>query len=153
MHIRIREDEIYDILRAYHDEPCGSHFAECRTGHKVLQLGYYWPTIFKDAKNYVQACDSYQRMGYLGQADEMLLQPQLVVKPFERWALNFVGPFNSPSNQKFYMLVTTDYVTKWVEAVALSRAMEESVINFLFELFVQYGLPREVITDGGAHNS
>ena len=53
MHIHrcIREDDIYDILRACHDEPCGGHFLDRRMGHKVLQMGYYWPTIFKDAKN------------------------------------------------------------------------------------------------------
>eukprot|EP00253_Pinus_taeda_P005467 PITA_05467 len=46
----IREDEIFDILKACHDGPCGGHFAEKRTTHKVLQIGYYWSTIFKDAK-------------------------------------------------------------------------------------------------------
>lgn len=39
-------------------------------------------------------------------------------------------------------------MTKWVEAVALPREIEETMINFLFEIFVWYGLPREVITDG-----
>ena len=68
MHIGrcIREDEIYEILQACHDEPCGGHFADRITGHKVLQLGYYWPMIFKDAKKYVQACDSYQKIGWKG---------------------------------------------------------------------------------------
>lgn len=43
MHIRrcVPEDEIFDILKACHDGPCGGHFAERRTGHKVLQTGYY----------------------------------------------------------------------------------------------------------------
>jgi hypothetical protein len=133
-----------------HDEPCGRHFADHRTGHKVLQMGYYWPSIFKDAKKYVQACDNCQRMGRPGQADEIPLQPQVVMEPFERWALDFVGPFNPKSNQKDYILVATDYMTKWVEAVALPNATEEVVIKFLFELFVCYGLPREVIMDGGS---
>ena len=79
----------------------------------------------------------------------MPLRPQLVIEPFERWALDFVGPINPPSNQKTYILVATEYVTKWVEAEALPRATEESVIQFLFHLFVRYGLPREVVTDGG----
>eukprot|EP00253_Pinus_taeda_P022646 PITA_22646 len=63
MHIRrcVREDEIFDILKGCHDGPCGGHFADRRTGHKVLQIGYYWPIIFKDAKKFVQACDSCQR--------------------------------------------------------------------------------------------
>lgn len=54
----IREDEIFDILKACHDRPCGGNFAKCRIAHKVLHTGYYWPTIFKDAKKFVQACDS-----------------------------------------------------------------------------------------------
>ena len=46
-------------------------------------------------------------------------------------------------------MVATEYVTKWVEAVALPRAIEETMINFIFEIFLRYGLPREIITDGG----
>lgn len=79
----------------------------------------------------------------------MPLQPQLVIEPFEWWALDFVGPFNPPSNQKSYILVATDYVTKWVKIVAFPRATKETVINFIFKIFVRYGLPREVITDEG----
>jgi len=52
-------------------------------------------------------------------------------------------------NQKKYILVATEYVTKWVEAEALPRAIEDSVIQFLFNIFVRYGLPRDIITDGG----
>jgi hypothetical protein len=113
-------------------------------------MGYYWPSIFKDAKKYVQACDSCQRMGQPSQANEMPLQAQIVAEPFEIWALDFVGPFNPKSNQKAYILVEIDYMTKWVEAEALSNATEEEVIKFLFKLFVRYGLTKEVITNGGS---
>jgi hypothetical protein len=64
--------------------------------------------------------------------------------------LDFVGPFNPKSNQKAYILIAMDYMTKWVEADALPNATEEVVIKFLFKLFVRYGLPRELITDGGS---
>eukprot|EP00253_Pinus_taeda_P028690 PITA_28690 len=144
----VRQDEIFDILKACHEQPCGGHFADRRTANKVLHAGYYWPTIFKDAKKFVQACDSCQRAGRSSHSDEMPLKPQLIIKPFERWALDFVGPINPPSNQKTYILVATEYVTKWVEAEALPRATEESVIQFLLHLFVCYGLPREIIIDG-----
>ena len=59
----------------------------------------------------------------------MPLNPQVVLEPFDRWALDFIGPINPPSNQKVYILVCTDYMTKWVEAKALHRATEEAVIN------------------------
>ena len=47
------EDEIFHILKSCHDEPCGGHFADSRKGHKALRMGYYWPTLFRDAKIYV----------------------------------------------------------------------------------------------------
>jgi len=72
-----------------------------------------------------------------------------VIETFERWALDFIGPIKPSSHQKSYILVATEYVTKWVELVALPTAIEQTVIIFLFKNFVQYGLPREVITDGG----
>ena len=80
----------------------------------------------------------------------MPLNPHIVLEPFERWALDFVGPINPPSNKNVYIVVYTDYMNKWVEAKELHRATEEEVINFLFEdIFIRFGVPRELVTDGG----
>jgi hypothetical protein len=78
------------------------------------------------------------------------LKAQIFIEPFERWELDFIGPFNPKSNQKAYILVATNYMTKWVEAEALPNATKEVIIKFILKLFVRYGLPREVITDGGS---
>ena len=84
-------------------------------------------------------------------SDEMPLQPQLQIEPFEKWALDFVGTINPPSRQKVCILVCTDYVTKWVEAKALPKATEDAVANFLYEdIFVRFGVPWEIVTDQGA---
>ena len=80
----VREDEILDILKACHDEPCGGHFADKRTAYKILSLGYFWPSLFKDAKQYVKRCDSCQRVGKPTLSNEMPLQPQVLIKPFEK---------------------------------------------------------------------
>eukprot|EP00253_Pinus_taeda_P016892 PITA_16892 len=65
-----------DILKECHDEPCGGHFADKRTTYKILSLGYFWPSLFKDAKQYVKRCDSCQRVGKPTLSNEMPLQPQ-----------------------------------------------------------------------------
>jgi hypothetical protein len=146
----VREDEMHEILKAFHDGPCGGNFSDKRTTYKILQSGYYWPTIFKDAKKYVASCDDCQRMGKPTSADEMPLQTQVVIKPFEKWALDFIGPINPMSRRKRYILVCTDYVTKWVEAKSLYSANEQSVVDFLFEeIFTHFGVPREIVTDQG----
>ena len=80
----------------------------------------------------------------------MYLQPQLVVEPFDRWDLDFVGPIRPHSKQKAYILVCTNYKTKWVEAVALVKANDQAVIDFLYgEIFTRFGVPKEVVTNGG----
>eukprot|EP00253_Pinus_taeda_P032423 PITA_32423 len=147
----VREDEMPDILKACHDEPCSGHFANKRTAYKILSLGYYWPSLFKDAKQYVKRCDSCQRVGKPTPSNEMPLQLQVLIEPFEKWALDFTGPINPPSKQKKYILVCTDYVTKWVEAKALFSATENPVVNFLYEdIFTRFGVPREIVTNQGS---
>ena len=49
----VREDEIHSILKSWHDEPCGGDFGDKRTGHKALRMGYFYPTIFQNARKYV----------------------------------------------------------------------------------------------------
>ena len=72
-------------------------------------------------------------------------------KPFEKWALNFVGPISPMSRKKMYILVCTEYVTKWVEAKSLFRATEKSVVKFMYEeIFTRFGVPREIVTDQGS---
>ena len=87
----VREDEVFEILKACHEEPCRGHFANKRTGHKVLSIGYYWPTIFQDAKNFVKGCDSCQRMGQPLKSNEMSLQPKTVIEPLKKWAMDLQG--------------------------------------------------------------
>ena len=81
----------------------------------------------------------------------MPLQPQVLIEPFEKWALDFVKPIDLPSQGKRYILVCIDYVTKWDEGNALTRATEQSLVNFLFEdTFTKFGVPREIVTNQGA---
>eukprot|EP00253_Pinus_taeda_P035741 PITA_35741 len=144
----VTKDEMPDILKACHDELCGGHFADKRTAYKILSLGYYWPSLFKDEKQYVKRCDSCQRVGKLTPSNKMPLQPEVLIEPFEKWALDFIGPISPPSKQKKYILVSTDYVIKWVEAKALFSATENSVVSFLYEdIFTRFGVPREIVTD------
>ena len=73
-----------------------------------------------------------------------------MIKPFEKCALHFVGPISPMSRKKKYILVCMDYVTKWVEAKALFRATEKSVVEFIYEeIFTWFGVPREIVTDQG----
>jgi len=83
-------------------------------------------------------------------SDEMPLQPQVSIEPFEKGALDFVRPISPISNEKKYILVCTDYVTKWVDTKSLYVATEKVVVEFLFEdIFPRFGVSHEIVTDQG----
>ena len=65
--------------------------------------------------------------------------------------MDFVGPINPPSKQKSYIIVCTDYLTKWVETKGIKAVTEEKVDKFLREnIFYKFGYPRELATDQGS---
>ena len=63
------------------------HHTGDRTAHKVLQSGFYWPTLFKDARKFVLSCDECQRIGNISRRQEMPMNYSLVIEPFDVWAL------------------------------------------------------------------
>nr|GFA11563.1 hypothetical protein [Tanacetum cinerariifolium] len=63
--------EALDILKACHNGPTGGHLGANLTTKKVFDAGFFWPTIYKDAHEFVKNCDSCQRQGKNSQRDEM----------------------------------------------------------------------------------
>ncbi|KAE8648414.1 hypothetical protein Csa_008567, partial [Cucumis sativus] len=45
--------------------------------------GYFWPTLFQDARNFVVNCDQCQRTGNMARCDEMPQQPILEIRSFD----------------------------------------------------------------------
>ena len=75
----------------------------------------------------------------------------MALTPFDKWGKAFIGPIDLPSNGKSYVLVYTDYLTKWVEVKAMKHASDHKVAEFLYEeIFTHYGVPKELVTDQGA---
>ncbi|GJV50772.1 reverse transcriptase domain-containing protein [Tanacetum coccineum] len=45
--------EAFDILKACHSGPTGGHYGANYTAKKIFDSGFYWPTIYKDAHDFV----------------------------------------------------------------------------------------------------
>ncbi|XP_016681318.1 uncharacterized protein [Gossypium hirsutum] len=120
-----------------------------RTVAKVLQYGFYWPNMLKDAHELFQAYDHCERTGNLSIRYEMPLQTILEVKLFDVWGIHFMGPF-PPSWGNVYIVV--DYVSKWVKVVAIPTNNAKSVLKFLHKnIFTRFGIPCALISDEGSH--
>ncbi|GJV79956.1 reverse transcriptase domain-containing protein [Tanacetum coccineum] len=142
--------EALDILEACHNGPTGGHHGANLTAKKIFDSGFFWPTIYKDAHEFVKNCDSCQRQGKTSQRDEMPQNSIQVCEIFDVWGIDFMGPFPSSRGNK-YILVAVDYLSKWVEAKALPTNDARVVCKFLKSLFARFGAPRAIISDRGTH--
>ncbi|MCO5595571.1 hypothetical protein L7F22_049616 [Adiantum nelumboides] len=148
------EDEYLYILQEAHMGVAGGYFFGELTARKVLQSGYWWPTLFKDASLFAKGCDECQRYKTTQRKDRMPLHPIKVTQPFQKWGLDFVGPISSAARntQSRYIIVATDYVTKWAEAKASRKADAITTAKFLFEnIIARFGCPFEIVSDNGTH--
>lgn len=58
---------------------------------------------------------------------------------------------NASSRQKRFILVLTDYFTKWVEAEAYASITDKEVHKFVWEnIICRHGLPYEIVTNNGS---
>ncbi|CAN6718909.1 unnamed protein product [Malus baccata var. baccata] len=147
----VNESEFQSILTFCHSYACGGHFGTQRTALKVLECGFYWPTIFRDARTFCLTCDCCQRMGNISAKDQMPQNPILSVEIFDVWGIDFMGPF--PSSHGFlYILLAVDYVSKWVDAKATRTNDSKVVAEFVkSNIFARFGMPRVLISDGRSH--
>ena len=147
----VPKGEQQGILSHYHENECGGHVASQKTAMKVLQYGFYWPSLFKDAHSMCRECYKCQWLGKISCRHMMPLNLILVVELFNVWGIDFMGPFPY-SFGYVYILVGVDYVSKWVEAVPCRAADHRMVLKFLKEnIFSIFGVPKAIISYGGSH--
>ncbi|GJX48575.1 reverse transcriptase domain-containing protein [Tanacetum coccineum] len=144
----VHGQEVVDILTACHNGPTRGHHGANYIAKKVFDSGFYWPTIYRNAYNMVNSCDSCQRQGKISQRDEMPQNAIQVCEIFDVWGIDFIGSFPSSRGNK-YILVAVDYFSKWVKAKALPTNDARVVVKSLKYLFARFGTPRAIISDCG----
>ncbi|GJZ83155.1 reverse transcriptase domain-containing protein [Tanacetum coccineum] len=75
--------ETLEILAHCHSGPTGGHHSANVTAKKVYKSGFYWPSVFKDANEYVRRCDTCQRSGNISSRNEMPQNNIQVCKVFD----------------------------------------------------------------------
>ncbi|GJR89048.1 reverse transcriptase domain-containing protein [Tanacetum coccineum] len=137
--------EAFDILKACHSGPTGGHYGANYTAKKVFDSGFYWPTIYKDAHDFVTQCDICQRQGKISQRDEMPQNSiQVLQNLCDMWALTY-GPFPSSRWEQIYTSWAVElFYSKWYEApkAALLHHDARDVVNFLNHSSPRFGAPR-----------
>ncbi|KAK1371593.1 hypothetical protein POM88_037685 [Heracleum sosnowskyi] len=99
--------------------------------HKITRLGFYWPNMIANAKDYVKKCERCQKHAHMVRKPPEMLTSVNSPIPFVIWDMDVFGPFLVASAQRKFLIVVIDYFTKWIEAKPLAKIITKQVLQFL----------------------
>lgn len=140
-----------EILLQTHDGPLGGHFGFKKTFEKI-KIHYWWPLMYTQIQDWCATCDSCLRRKRPFGQKKAPLQPIPIGMPFERVAMDILGPLPETESHNKYVLVFSDYRSKWPEAACLPSIEAPRVAQALFDLIItRHGAPTTLLSDRGTN--
>nr|XP_033517591.1 uncharacterized protein LOC117281855 [Nicotiana tomentosiformis] len=122
-----RTAQIEYVMREVHEGHCENYAGGRSLVKTLIRAGYYWPKVEEDAEIFVAECDKCQRYDNNMHRPAKLLHTVISPWPFMKWGMDIVGPLPQAKGKVRFLLVLTDYFSKWVEAGAFKqKRLEES---------------------------
>ncbi|XP_026450906.1 uncharacterized protein LOC113351050 [Papaver somniferum] len=138
------------IMKSNHYGDPGNHSGTRSLALKTRTQWYFWPYMHKDAKDISTRCEACQRFGKRIHAPYTRLNSVLSVWPFAMWGIDIVGPFVIGTMERRYLIVATNYFTKWVESKALQHTRVGDVYDFILEhIIFRFGIPIMIVSYNG----
>lgn len=140
---------IYTVLQQLHSSPSGGHLGFFKTLEKVRSR-FYWPGQRHDIEDWCRACEQCAARKSPPRRNRAPMQQMLAGGPFQRVAMDILGPLPLTDRGNKYILVLGDYFTKWVEAFPLPNMEANTIANTFVSHFVsRFGAPDVLHTDQG----
>ncbi|XP_013634263.1 PREDICTED: uncharacterized protein LOC106339939 [Brassica oleracea var. oleracea] len=136
------------FLVELHEGDCGSHSSGRSLVLRAKRARYYWPTMAEDTNQKARLCDKCQRHAPVSKLPLENLMSISSPWPFRKWSMDIVGKFPMAPGQKVFLLIVTDYFSKWVEAEVLSKITDLQIRKFIWKhVITWFGVPEKIITD------
>ena len=134
-----------------HDAQTAGHLGIKRTLFKLHNSCYYWRKMRQCVQDYVSSCDVCEERKQPKRKKRAVMKTHLSGEPCERIAVDITGPFPKSDNGYSYLLVVSDYFTKFMEMYPLVNIEAETVSEVIFKGWIKrYGCPGVIHSDQGA---
>lgn len=138
------------ILTLGHTIPWAGHLGKRKTIARIRKY-FYWPGMNAEVTQYCKSCPECQKVSLHGPSRVPLQPLPIVGTPFERLGMDVVGPVERSRQGNRFMLVVTDYATRYPEVFPLKSIKARYVATCLVQLFSRVGFPAEILTDQGTN--
>ena len=130
-----------NILREYHDKRTAGHLGINKTIARIKSK-FYWPGLSKDVKRYVNGCDVCARRKPSFTSQKAPMQIVQNGFPMDRLATDIMGELPLTESGNRYILVVSDYFTRWAECYPMPNMEAKTVAKIIVEQFIaRFGVP------------
>lgn len=140
-----------NIIKKNHDDPLAAHFGVFKTLKRVTEF-FYWPGMRRDVTRYIARCNvclankvpPFRQPGLMGQSKK-------VYYPWQLLSADLIGPLPRSSHGHTFILVISDWFTKFTLVFPLRTATAAAIVNILEnQVFLIYGVPQTIVCDNGS---
>ena len=139
------------IIERFHDHKLGGHLGISKTLGRIAAR-YYWPKMRSDVSSYIRSCVScVKRKPYGGKTAPLQpIAPTTFI--WQKLAMDIVGPLPETYAGNRYILVMSEYTTRYMIGAALRDQKASTVASaFILNVVLRYGSPTEILTDQGTN--
>jgi transposase InsO family protein len=140
----IPKDNIKLILMRRHDE--NGHLGTLRTMSGLRD--FWWPTMVKDVKEYVETCIECQAMNTNPWQTNRPQKAQNCLVLFEEFSVDTIGPVKESTSGEKHLMIVMELATRFVRGFALKDIKAATMGEKLIGIFTVFGYPRILRTDG-----
>jgi hypothetical protein len=135
-----------NILQQCHDARTSGHLGLNKTLERVRER-FYWTGLQNNVRSYVLGCPQCRKRKNRA-AGKSYMQLDQTGLPIERVATDIMGPLPETTDGHKYILVVSDYFTKWTEEYPLKNIEASTVADVIVEQFIsRFGLPEVIHSD------
>lgn len=146
----VPKDSRSSLIRLHHDDERSGHIGIYKTFWK-LHRRYTWPKMQADVARYVRSCQvcAQHKPEQKSPAGHMGTRPE-IRKPWQMISLDYVGPLPRSKKGNSYLLVISDYFSKYILLQPFRSAKAKSLAQYVEErIFYEFGVPQYIICDNG----
>uniref|UniRef100_A0A452IYV4 Gypsy retrotransposon integrase-like protein 1 n=1 Tax=Gopherus agassizii TaxID=38772 RepID=A0A452IYV4_9SAUR len=136
------------VLELAHSHLFGGHLGVDKTLDRILRR-FYWPGIHAEVQRYCASCPECQLHSPRPHLRAPLVPLPIIDVPFERIAMDIVGPLEKSAQGHQNVLVILDYAMQYPEAIPLRNSTSKAIAKELLQIFTRVGITKEILTDQG----
>jgi hypothetical protein len=144
-------DQAKLAIAEVHEGIRGTHQSARMMKWLLRRACFYWLTMIADCFCCYKGCEECQQFGDVQLVPAALMHPIIMPWPLRGWGLDFVGKIHLPSSKgHYFIIIATDYFTKWTEAIPLKNMTHREVIEFITgHIIHRFGILQTLTTDQG----